>query len=284
MNWFYFSLAAAFFLGVGQVFIKKGYTHFSPLWNIIIDAIFSIAIYVPLALYLGIHLQFHYSYFFIIAGVTALYAVFYYAIEKGQISLSGTVFASYPIFTILLSYIFLHERISLLQQILILLILLGGILLSYEPGTWKKIKKKANKKWMLWALFGAVATGVGDFLAKFTLNDIDTNTYVFLFAIGFVISSTFFWIIDKNGRKLPKKINFTNLKWTLFGTLMLSLGVLSITYAFSLGKASLVTVTSSGYIGITVLLAYFFLHDKISRVQLLGIVLMFLGVAFIGIK
>jgi uncharacterized membrane protein len=166
---------------------------------------------------------------------------------------------------------------------MIVLVLCGSILLSYGPGTFKKIQRTTKKTWILWALLGAFSTGLGDFLTKTSFSAIDINTFIFLFAFGFLISVCFFWVVDKKGRKLPKKITFSTLKWTLLGTSTLSIGVFSITYAFSLGKASLVSIVSSGYIGLTVLLAYLFLHEKVTKLQLIGILCMIIGITFVGV-
>lgn len=283
MSWLLFAIFSAILFGIAQVFIKKGLATFSPLWNCIIDGLFSVIIYIPLALFLGVTFNFTLWQFFVITIICSLYLFLYYAIDKAQISLSGTIFAMYPVATVILSYIFLSEPVTMLQYGLIALILVGGALISYQPEHGKKAKELFKKNWLLWALFGAFATGLGDFLAKVSLHSVDVNSYLFLFGLAFPISIVIFWIFDKKGRELPKKINSGKLIWTLLGTLMLSLGVICITFAFAYGYASLVSVISTVYIAIMVLLAYFFLHEKITARQLIGIILMFIGVLLIGI-
>lgn len=282
MNWLFFALIAAFTFGVGQVFIKKGYDHFSPLWNVIIDAAFTILIYIPIAFLLGVSLDITPFHILMITLISTLYIFFYYAIEHGNLSLSGTIFATYPLFTILLSLLFLREKVSLFQAIMIVLIITGVLLLSYVPGTVQKIKNVSKKRWLTWAIFGSFTTGFGDFLSKVTLNNMQISSYLLLFALVFPITCMFFWIFDKKGRMFPRTISFKKVRWTLFGTAMLSVGVLAISFAFSLGKASLVAPISSSYIGITVLLSYFFLKESISKKQVIAICMIAIGVAFIN--
>ncbi|MDP3940792.1 MAG: DMT family transporter [bacterium] len=282
MSWLFFALLAAFSFGVGQVFIKKGYENFSPLWNAIIDAGFSLILYIPLALLLGVNLQVTPLHILMITLISALYIFFYYAIEHGNLSLSGTIFATYPLFTILLSMMVLGEKVTLLQATLITLIISGVLLLSYNPGTIQKIRNVSKKKWLAWALFGAFTTGFGDFLSKVTLNTVPINSYLVLFALAFPVTCVFFWFFDKKGRAFPRNISVQKAKWTLLGTAMLSIGVLAISFAFSLGQASLVAPISSSYIGITVLLSYFFLKESLSKKQVFAICMIAIGVAFIN--
>ncbi|MEN9407676.1 MAG: hypothetical protein RLZZ455_892 [Candidatus Parcubacteria bacterium] len=281
MDWLFFSLLAALSFGIGQVFIKKGYENFSPLWNAILDAGITIFLYIPVALLLGLNLQITSFHVLMITIISALYIFFYYAIEHGNLSLSATIFSSYPIITIILSILFLRESVSTLQAAMIILVVLGVLLLSYSPGTLSKIKNMSSKKWVFWALFGAFTTGFGDFLSKMTLGTIDINSYITLFALVFPLTSLGFWIFDKKGRRLPEKITLHKMKYTFLGTFLLSVGVLAISFAFSLGKASLVAPISSSYIAVTVILSYFFLKEPLSRFQIVAICMIAIGVAFI---
>lgn len=283
MTWLIFALASALLFGIAQVFAKKGLATISPLWNCLIDAAISFLIYIPLALFLGVTFAFTPYHFLLLLCITALYLFIYYAIEKAQVSISGTIFASYPVVTVMLSYLFLNEAIRPLQFVAIIFILLGGICISFQTETVTKIKATFKKNWLAWALFGAVTTGVGDFLAKVALHDLDIHSYIFLFGLAFPFSVCLFWLFDTKGRKLPQKISFSSLQYTLIGTIGLSLGVLAISYAFAYGPASLVSVVSTTYLAIMIILAKLFLRETITRNQLIGIILTFLGVLIIAL-
>ncbi len=283
MSWLLFALLSALFFGVAQVFIKKGFTSLSPLWNIIFEALIVLLLFVPVGLITGVSFPISLATLGAICLITFLYSFFYYAIEKGQISLSGTVFATYPVFTIFFAYFFLREEISLLQWSMIVAILLGIVLLSYTKGTRIDVKNKKNMIWLSWALLGSATTGFGDFFAKVTLSDVSIGTYIFLFPFAYILSTLFFWALDKKGRKLPKKLTPPLLKNTGIGVLLLCLGILSLTYALSTGSASIVSVVSSSYIALSAVLAYIFLKEKLTPRQIIGIIFVCVGVVAIGL-
>ncbi len=71
--------------------------------------------------------------FIFILTASLLYLAFFYSIARGQISLTGTIVAGYPIVTIILSYIFLKEHLTFLQYGGIAFILSGGVFVAL-PG------------------------------------------------------------------------------------------------------------------------------------------------------
>lgn len=280
MSWLFFTIVAAIFWGVGQVFIKKGFSKISTLWTIVISTIVNALIYIPFALANNADLKIDLILLPLIFFISFLYIFFFYAIEKGQLAFAGTIFATYPLTTIILSYIFLHERPSTFQYIMIVLILLGSILLSYF-GT-SKDNKKIKYTWILWAVLGAVTTGAGDFLAKIVLNNVQVNTYNFYYPLVYIISLGIFWTIDKKGRKL-EKINIGQFKFTIIGITLLTMGLLSLNFAMSKGIVSIVTTVSSSYAALTILLSYLFLKESINKKQLFAIILIIIGIVFIGL-
>ena len=90
------------------------------------------------------------------------------------------------------------------------------------------------------------------------------------------------FLIDKKGRKLPPlktKLFFPSL----FGLLLLQIGVLAFDYALSFGTATLVTVTANTYVVISLILAIIFLKEKLTRQQLAGVLSVITGIILIGI-
>lgn len=60
------------------------------------------------------------------------------------------------------------------------------------------------------------------------------------------------------------------------------LGLLFLYIAFDKGPASLVSPVASTYPAITAVLAYFYLKEKISRINFFGILMVTLGVVLVG--
>lgn len=278
MNWFVFALGTVLFWGIGQIFIKKGLSSLSPLWSNIIGTIIIVFIYIPTALLSGERFSINPYAFLIVLLGAILYILYYYALDNGQISITGTIIAMYPVITILLAVVFLKESLSILQISMILLILLGGYLLAQHNGNKTNIKSS----WVMWAVMGALAIGTADFLAKVVIDQTNASTYNLLFPLASAFGLVFYWILDKKGRKLPKKINAKYFWPTLIGVTCMNLGLLSFNYALASGPASLVSTVSSSYIGVTILLAYLFLKESLTKKQTLAIILMTIGIIFVN--
>lgn len=276
MLWFVFAILASLCWGVAQVLVKKGFEHTSPLFNNFLGMIFGCLIFIPFSLIGGVNwalIPKIIFFVFLAAGSTMIY---YYAVEKGEISLTGTLISAYPIITILLSSIFLGETTDIFQKIAILLIIVGSFFVS-KPA---KFSFKFES-WVVWASITVIFAGFGDFMGKLALSKSDVHTFMFVFALGYIASMIFLYIVDKKERNFPK-MNQRKMIPTLSGTFLMEIGTLFVYLAFSLGKASLVSPVSSSFAAVTVILAVIFLREKLTKTQVIGIILAVLGIILIG--
>jgi transporter family protein len=277
MSWFIFALLAASSWGVGQVLIKKGFEHTSPLFNNLLGTIFGCLIFIPFSLIGGVNWSLLPKILILAFLAAAPNMLYYYAAEKGEISLTGTLLATYPLFTILLSRLFLAEQTDIFQKLAILSIIAGSFLIS-KPN---KFSFKLEP-WVIWGIISAVIIGFGDFMGKVSLTKSDIYTFMLAFSISYVITMILNFLLDKKGRKFPR-ITERKLLPTLSGTFLMEVGVLFLYLGFNVGKASLVSPISSSYVVLTVILAVLFLKEKISRTQLMGVILAAVGIVLIGI-
>lgn len=280
MNWFYLTLFTITSWGIGQVLIKKSLSNISPLWISIISFICSLIVFVPLSLTQGDLELPENKYIFLIVLASFLYYLFYYAIDKGMLSVTGTIVAMYPAITILLSILFLGENLSINQVIAIVLILSGGYLLS-KPENKTKVKSKTIL--IIWAIIGALSIGFADFIAKVVITNTSSATYNFFLAVLSSIAVLSFWKIDKKGRKFEIKSK-KYLKIGILGVLLMNVGLLCFNYALQTGFLSLVSILSSGYIGLTIILSSIFLKEKLNTIQIFAVLLMIVGIGLITIS
>jgi uncharacterized membrane protein len=282
MLWFLLTLSAAFCWAVGQIFLKKGFEHICPLWNNIFNNILSLFIYLLPALLISKFEINTPSIIVIIFILTAsmLYLGFFYSISRGQISLTGTIVSGYPIITIILSYIFLKEHLTLMQYGGIALILSGGVFVALPDKT-NHLKIK-HSTWVLWGLIGALALGTGDFFTKLSVNSIGSYSHMVFLALVSNATSGLNYLLDKRNRKAPK-IFHKNFTSTFTGLVIQLIGAFFFILAFDYGKVSLVTSVSSVYPALMVLLAVKFLNDKINRIHSIGIGVTVCGLIIIGL-
>jgi len=295
LNWFFLAISAAFCWAIGGVLVKRGFSSVPPLWNNIINNALSIVIYIPAALLLS---QGKYNLDIstapLIAGASLLYQVFYYAISRGQISLTGTIVAGYPVFTILLAHLFIGERLLPLQYGGITLILAGGILIALprgepgkpdgpEPSLSSGMIRDRKLVWLLWGIFGAVSLGTGDFLAKLSIDRAGIFNYMVTIVLVSNIYSVLNYLIDRENRPFPGA-SVGRIFPTLSGLILNLIGFVFFLLAFRTGKVSLVAPVSSVYPALTALLAVRFLKERVTTLQGGGIALIVSGLILVGLS
>ncbi|MBI5122805.1 EamA family transporter [Candidatus Roizmanbacteria bacterium] len=279
--WLFFTLLSAIFFGVGQVFIKRGLKETTPLFNNILTTIFGFSLMVPFSLSQGVH----FDRILQIAPLTTIAALlflsYYYLIGKGQVSFTGTVIGTYPILTVILSLLFLHENPNLFQKLAIILVVFGTAFIAM-PSRLKEFKKIQIGNWFWWAICGIFTIGTADFLIKLLMNQSDLYTYLFTYAFCSMFITGLSFLIDKQGRKLPPLI-LKNYLPTLIGAILMELGFFVFHIALSGGLVSLVSPIGSIYVAITAVLAWLFLKEKINIIHFVGIALATVGVILVGI-
>lgn len=279
--WFIFALTTALLWAVGQIFAKKGLASISPLINNVLAAGFALVIWIPFTMLHGIQLEIVPSILPIAIVIAATYFSFYYAFEKGQVALSGTIIAMYPLTTVLLSAIFLHEQTSIFQKIAVGIIVLGAVFIAMPSGKHVLYKAKFGT-WVWWAVAAAALSGIGDFLAKVTINRSDAYTYLFALGLAYVPVALVNYLLDAKGRRMPK-FTLPAFMPTIIGTGLIAMGFITFNLAFSSGLASLVGPISSSYVAILAILALVFLKEKITRIQLVGVIAAAVGVVLLGV-
>ncbi len=277
MTWFLFALLAAITWGVGQILIKKGFEHTTALFNNFLATIFGCLIFIPFSLIGGVNWSLFPGILIIALLAAVPNLIYYYAAEKGEISLTGTLIATYPIFTILLSSLFLGEHIDIFQKLAVLVIIIGSFLVSKPSKFTFKLES-----WVVWGFFAAIMIGFADYIGKVALIKFDIYSFMFAFSLSYIVTIIINFILDKKGRKFPR---ITERKFipTLSGTFMMEFGLLLFYLALNTGKASLVSPISSSYMALTIVLAVIFLKEKTTKTQLVGVALAAAGIILIGI-
>lgn len=281
MRWFLLALGASLCFAVSQIFVKKGFKNIPPLWNNIINNLLTFFFWMPpVLLFSGFKIMIPSPLIFsAIFIASSFYQSFYYVISKGQISLTGTVVAGCPAITIILSYLFLGERLTSFQYLGIALLLMGGIIVALPEN--KSLNEGKDRSWLLWGLSGAFLIGTGDFLTKFSINQIGSYSHIFFLSLIFNLISILNYTIDKNNRPIPKFFSKSFLN-TFIGIAIHLLGALIFLLAFDYGKVSLITPVASIYPAFVVLLAMRFLKESITLKQGMGIFVILIGLILMG--
>jgi len=279
------ALGSAVCWAVGQILVKKGFAHIPPLWNNVVNNLLALVFWVPAALWMG---GFRlvtppFPIFLVILSSAALYQLFYYSISKGQLSLTGTIVAVYPVVTVILSTLFLDERLSAFQYTGIAFIIAGGVTVAFPEQNSLPKGAARDAYWFLWGIAGACTIGAGDFLTKVSINRIGSASNIFFLALVLNGLSALNYLVDGKNRKAPALFT-RKFRPTFIGICIHLIGAFIFMFSLDRGKISLIGPVSSIYPALMAVLAVKFLGERISLKHGFGIGVTMLGLILIGIS
>ncbi len=207
---------------------------------------------------------------------SAGYLFFFKGFEIGNVSIIAATMNLWAVFTMLFAFVFMGQRLSSIQSLGVLMILLGATLASLN---WNEIK---NQNFQLSAgvkeaIFGAFFFGVFWNVSEIISEQSGWVLTTLLIKFGIILFLLFFSFLTK------QKVGLTNIpKKTI--TIILLMGVIEavavafVNYGLTIGDAILITPIASALSIVTILLAIIFLKEKITKIQGAGIMLAIIGI------
>jgi|SRR3989344_1503084 len=274
------AIYSSFFLALSVASLKKSYREIAPSVGFFFDALFGLVLWIPLALFFGITTT-SLGDVFLYAVLSAVLseALYFYALSKGQLTITAILIGSYPIYTILFSFLINHEIVTFSQGVFIG-ITIFGTLISYLPS---KLNRKELRKSgvLIWPVIAAIAIGLSDTLSKKIINKTGDFTFLFVLAIAQIPVALIYLKLEKQHiveEIQTIKTNIHDYKNAVTGSLfnIIGTGLLWISYSKTLASiASPITATSGVLV---IIFSFLFLDEKISWRQVLGILLVFSGI------
>lgn len=278
-----FGLLSSLFFAFCYITLKKGYEELKPSVAFFFDALFGLVIWIPFSLILGIS----WNSVLDVMGWAFLSAIlseayFFFVLSKGEITITGTLLASYPIYTAIFSRFINNEILSSVQLVAISLTIIGTLIVSTE----KKIKITDFKKkdYIFWALSGAIAVGLSDSLSKRAIDTISLQDFLFALALVQLPVSLMYLRIESQSSKVVLDV-FKNLKKhrsAIIGSLLNIMGVLFLWLSFSNTLASIASPLTASYPVLMVILAYLLLNEKIKKKDYFGIMFVIIGILLVS--
>ena len=211
-------------------------------------------------------------------GLTA-YFCFLTGMKRAGVTLTGVITGSFPAVATVAALVFFGERISGLQGAAIAVII-AGVLLSSLQGNVRTLLRDIHQSSLFWAFAASLLFGlffalvripvqrIGYFLPAYAGNLIGVPLYVLIArALG-----------ERDVLKRPK------LMLPIAGIATMQIGA-TILYAYALtkGKTAIVAPIAGSYPAVFVVLAYFILRERITRVQYLGVVTAVVGIVGLSV-
>lgn len=277
------AVIASILLGFSNFLLKKSFRDLSPSIAFFIFAVFSVILWAPAGLALGVNFERFIS--GVIVGMLSAIlgqAIYIYVLEKGELSITATILQSFAIYTVIFSILFNHEHPDFFTLIFVLLTLVGTVIVSLPD----KIKNNEFKKvnYITWAIFAAACIGASDTIAKNFINHVSVGTFLFFVSLSQLLISLVYLRFDKQplSQFLGLLKNFSDYKFAFFGSLFIALATLSLFVSFNFTFASIASPIVASSPIITIILALIFLKEKVSKKNWIGLSLVLLSIICIG--
>lgn len=228
--------------------------------------------------------------FLILSGIAtgASWLCYFKALQMGDVNKVAPIDKSSTVLTMLLAFLFLGEKLTVLKGISVLLIFTGTMLMiarskkageqpeNEEKKTYVPDDKGGHSRWLLYAVLSAVFASLTSILAKVGIDGVESNLGT---AIRTCVVLVMAWIVVFVTGK-QNEIRSVTLRDGLFICLSgVATGASWLCYykALQTGPASVVVPIDKLSIVITVIFSYLFLHEKLSWKALGGLLLIVAG-------
>lgn len=215
--------------------------------------------------------------FLTLSGIsnTLLWICYFKALDLGTVSKVTPVDKTSIVLTLILSSLFLNEKITTIKIISIALILLGTFLTIK-----KESKDSKENRWILYAILTAVFTSTTTVLSKIGIENTNTTLITFLRTIVVLILLTTITLFKKK-YKYIKDIKSRSWLFIILSGLSTSLSWLFYFKALALGEASIVFPIEKLSLVVSILISIIFLKEKVSKKQITGIIIIVIGTSLL---
>ena len=286
--WVLFAFASAFFAGVTSILAKIGVkdidSHVATAIRTIIVLIFSwIRVFIIGSQSTIVNIDGKTFLFLILSGLSTggSWLCYFKALQLGDVNKVVPIDKSSTILTMILAFIFLNEKITINMVIGMIGIAIGTYLMIQKKEKAEKIVK--GKAWLIYALLSALFASLTSILGKVGIENVESNLGT---AIRTIVVLVMAWIIvfaTKQQRDV-NKIDKRSLIFLILSGVATGASWLCYYKALQDGLASIVVPIDKLSILVTVLFAYIFLKEKLSKKSLLGLILIVVGTLLLLVK
>ncbi len=212
---------------------------------------------------------------------SAGYLFFMKGFELGNISIVAAIMNLWAVFTMLIAYLFMGQRLSTLQSIGVAMIVSGAVLASLN---WRDIQKRrfqlstGVKETVCGAFFFGAFWNISEVVSE-EIGWLLTTVFVKIGIILLLVLSSF---LVKRKIRLTGAVANTRVMVALMGFLDAG-AVALVNYGLTIGDAILITPIASALSVVTILMAMIFLKDTVTKLQAAGIIMAISGIIVTGV-
>lgn len=285
--WVLYALGSAFFAGVTSILAKIGIkdvdSNVATAIRTIIVLIFSwLMVFIVDSQNILTDINQKTFLFLILSGLStgASWICYFKALQLGDVNKVVPIDKSSTILTMILAFIFLGEDITINMIIGMIGIAIGTYLMIQKMKSNKVVKGKA---WIIYALLSAIFASLTSILGKVGIENVESNLGTAIRTVVVLIMAWSIVFITKKHKEI-KNIDKRSLWYIILSGIATGASWLCYYKALQDGLASVVVPIDKLSILITVLFAYIFLKEKLSRKSLVGLTLITVGTLILLIK
>jgi drug/metabolite transporter (DMT)-like permease len=200
------------------------------------------------------------------------------SLKIGNSSLVGTIAGSFTALVVILSLLFLGERLLMQQVVPIIIIFVGLFLSSINFSDLKKKESIINRSIIL-ALLAMIGWAIYFTFIKIPIQEVG---FFWPSYVTSVAGTLFFIIFGLKKIKMPKLSYGSGFPAVFLASTLLTLGSFSFNFAIGKGLSSIVAPIAGAYPALFAFLAFLIFKDPMSRQQKLGMVVVLLGIILLS--
>ena len=267
--WILYAFGSAFFAGATSILAKIGVkdidSHVATAIRTIVVLIFSwIMVFIVGSQGTIGNISGKTLTFLILSGFAtgASWLCYFKALQLGDVNKVVPIDKSSTILTMVLAFIFLGENITINMVVGMIGIGIGTYLMIQKKESIEKVVK--GKAWLVYALLSAIFASLTSILGKVGIENVESNLGT---AIRTIVVLIMAWIIVFATKKQSdvKKIDKKSLLFLILSGIATGASWLCYYKALQDGLASIVVPIDKLSILVTILFAYVFLKEKLSK-------------------
>ena len=275
--WIIFAVLSAFFAGITAVLSKAGIKNVNSnlgtaIRTIVVFIFAGLMVFVVGSQNTITEIGTKTLVFLILSGIAAgaSWLCYFHALKYGNVNKVVPIDKLSTILTMLLAFIFLHEKITWLKAVCIVLIGLGTYMMIEKR---ESDKEKNEGSWLMFAVLSAVFAALTSILGKIGISGIDSTlgTGIRTFVVLIMAWVVVFYTKSTDG---IKNITAKNYIFLVFSGITTGLSWLCYYKALQDGPVSVVAPIDKLSILVTVIFSCVVLKEKLDKKSLLGLIML----------
>lgn len=279
--WVIFALLSAFFAGITAVLSKVGIKNVNSdlgtAIRTIVVFVFAWLMVFVVGAWSGImSITSKTLIFLVLSGLAtgASWLCYFKALRLGDVNKVASIDKSSTVLTMILAFIFLGEKITILKGVCIILIGLGTYMMIEKRESDEKTGK--NTEWLVWAILSAVFAALTSVLGKIGISDIDSTLGTAIRTFVVLIMAWIVVCVSKSQSGI-KNITLRTLVFLVLSGIATGLSWLCYYKALQDGQASVVVPIDKLSILVTIAFSYIVLGERLTKKSFCGLALLVCG-------